>query len=186
MVRKLLLYVSIFIFTTGFLKSDLEKCANYWFEKQPNNALFPVAVYDKIKRSSEEIKKIREERDLKRAKEIKRYRSLPFCKGQFTLLTKPDCQVKNYPSGLSYEDMLWKLDGIAERGDEYKTVKIRDIRQKDIKMLRKKFLNKNLKKKLNLADTNNTETMASKKYNQLYSHCIDEKKNNLELFKAKY
>ncbi|MDA9723347.1 hypothetical protein N9U36_02960 [Candidatus Pelagibacter sp.] len=186
MFRKLFFFMMIFIFTTGFLKSDLEKCANYWFEKQPNSTLFPTAVYDKVERSEEEIKKRREEREILRKKEIKRYRSLPFCKGKFTLIGKPDCQAKNNSSGLSYEDMLRKLDNIDNRLDKYKRVKIRDIPQKDIKMLRKKFLNKNLKKKLNLGDTNNIETMASKKYNQLYTSCIDEKKNNLELFKAKY
>ena len=191
MFRKLILYITVFVFTTGFLKSDLEKCANYWFEKQPNSSLFPTAIYDKVERTKEEIKKIRDERSKSTEKEIKRYRSLPFCKGAthgLMNMLEPDCRIdrKKYSSGLSYEELLGRMDAISARSDNFKTVKIRDIPEKDIKMLRTKFLNKSLKKKLNQADTNNTETMASKKYNQLYIDCINEKKDNLELFKAKY
>ena len=191
MFRKLILYIAVFVFTTGFLKSDLEKCANYWFEKQPNSNLFPTAIYDKIERTREEIKKIREERNKKTEKAIKRYKSLPFCKGAthgFFNKFDPNCRIdrKKYSSGKSYEELLRRMNEISAKTDNFKTVKIRDIPEKDIKMLRTKFLNKSLKKKLNQADTNNAETMASKKYNQLYVDCIDEKKNNLELFKAKY
>ena len=82
--------------------------------------------------------------------------------------------------------MLKRIDKVQERTDNFKRVKVRDIPEKDIQILRKKFLNKSLKKKLNLADTENIEKQASQKYNELYKFCINEKKDNLELFKAKY
>ena len=95
MFRRLISYIAVFILTTGFLKSDLEKCANYWFEKQPNSNLFPTAIYDKIERTKEEIKKIREERNKKTKKEIKRYRSLPFCKGNtYEFKLNPNCRIE--------------------------------------------------------------------------------------------
>ena len=83
-----------------------------------------------------------------------------------------------------YSDALDRID--KARNIEIKTIKVRDIPKEETDILKKKFLNKNLKKKLNLADTKNPETNASSKYNNKYKECIAEKKNNPEIFKAKY
>ena len=62
MTKKLILYIAVFVFTTGFFKSDLEKCANYWFDKQSLGTSFPSAEYEFISRSKEEIQSIRKKR----------------------------------------------------------------------------------------------------------------------------
>ena len=186
MFRKLILYIAVFVFTTGFLKSDLEKCANYWFDKQSLGTSFPSAEYEFISRSKEEIQLIRKKRKERTQKEINRYKSLPLCKeGLYGFELKPSCR-RNQSGGKTYEEMLKRIEKVQERTDNFKRVKVRDIPEKDIQILRKKFLNKSLKKKLNLADTENIEKQASQKYNELYKFCINEKKDNLELFKAKY
>ena len=187
-MKKLLAFIIIFVSTTGFIfKSDLEKCADYWFEKEPDSNLFPIAIYNLTSRTKEEIKKIREERSKKTEKEIKRYQSLPLCKGGipgFGLRGEENCRVERYPSGKTYAEVRRGVDKILSRSDVSKKVKIKDIPASEIKLQRKKFLNKSLKEKLNLADTQNSERLASSRYNELYKGCINEKKENLTLFKA--
>ena len=99
--------------------------------------------------------------------------------------TKRTCRPK-YKGGLTFEEIQKNKDLFFAQDDEFKEIKIRDIPKKETDILKKKFLNKNLKKKLNLADTKNSETKASAFYNDKYKICIIEKKNNPEIFKAKY
>ena len=189
-MKKLLAILIIFVSTTGFIfKSDLEKCADYWFEKEPNSSLFPTAIYSVTSRTKEEIKKIREERSKRTEKEIRRYQSLPLCKGGiqgFGLQGEENCRIERYPSGKSYAEVRRGVDKLLSRSDDTKRVKTKDIPESEIELQRKKFLNKSLKEKLNLADTQNSEQLASSRYNGLYKGCITEKKENLTLFKAKY
>ena len=53
MIKRIFFILLIFIFTTGFFKSKLEKCADYKFDKISNNQIFPIAEYKYFKRSKE-------------------------------------------------------------------------------------------------------------------------------------
>ena len=200
MIKRIFFILLIFIFTTGFFKSKLEKCADYKFDKISNNQIFPIAEYKYVKRSKEEIAEIIKSREEATEKAIKEYYLLPICDekkkpklglGDFdpndpnAFGTKRTCRPK-YKGGLTFEEIQKNKDLFFAQDDEFKEIKIRDIPKKETDILKKKFLNKNLKKKLNLADTKNSETKASAFYNDKYKICTIEKKNNPEIFKAKY
>ena len=187
MIKKIVFILLIFIFTTGFFKSKLEKCADYKFDKVKNHFIFPTAEYKDVKRSKHEIEKIKKDREKRKKKSIANFKTLPICKDDqlFTLdvLNFMTCRNSKF-SIKDYSDALDRID--KARNIEIKTIKVRDIPKEETDILKKKFLNKNLKKKLNLADTKNPETNASSNYNYKYKECIAEKKNNPEIFKAKY
>jgi len=67
--------------------------------------------------------------------------------------------------------------GVAELNlnSNFKSVKVRDIPQSENNRNYKKFINQSLKRK-----------MSDREYENQYSSCIELKKNNNELFEAKY
>jgi len=67
------------------------------------------------------------------------------------------------------------LLGVEHFNSNFKSVKVRDIPQSENNRNYKKFINQSLKRK-----------MSDREYENQYSSCIKLKKNNNELFEAKY
>ena len=84
---------------------------------------------------------------------------------------KTECLKKN---GNTYNGRVCIYLAKAEYGN-FKQVKVKDIPQSENNRNYKKFINQSLKKK-----------MSDREYENQYSSCIELKKNNNELFEAKY
>ena len=181
----------VFFLTTGFLfKTDLERCADYEWKKESFN-VFPKTEYKIVRKSEAQIIKLREEKMARAEKAIQKYKNLPICKNHDPFQEmKPvrdlKCRNNNKGSGLTFEELKRNDAKYLSNLEKYDSIKIRDISQKETDAKIKKFINKNLKQKLQLADTVNEYNYASDKYNIFYKNCIAEKKKNPTYFKSKY
>ena len=175
MIRRIFFIFLIFIFTTGFLKSNLEKCADYQFSI--SNYL-PRAEYKTIP-DSEYLKKFQNwlaEKEVwtkKNNKLIERVKKMPMCKS-FNSDPKRKCQN-------AFDTRMFR--SFKEAPKDTKIVKVRDYSEREIKKNLNKFLRQSLKTKLRLADQGK---VGGEGYLSKYNECIRSKENNPQLFKDKY
>ena len=153
--------------------------------------IFPKTEYKKVRKSEAQLIKIREEKIARAKKKIQRYKNLPICKKydpfqEMRSVRDLKCRNNNKGSGLTYERLVRNGAKYLSDQEIYNSIKIRDIPQKETDAKIKKFINKNLKQKLQLADTVNEYSYASDRYNAFYKNCIVEKKKNPTYFKSKY
>lgn len=189
-MRKIFIYISIFFLTTGFLRSNLEKCADYNFRlsnvlpiAEYTTSEVPEAIYKK--RYNEYLQK-KIIYDKKRKKRKTEWMNLPKCNfGQkFGYGEKRTCKDDN-ESFLSFyylENDLVNFDKPREPSKTETIVK-RKFTENEIDRNYKKFLRQSLKTKLRLADKNDYR---GNRYIDLYNGCINFKNDNPQLFKDKF
>ena len=127
MFKKIVLYIAIFILTTAFFKSALEKCADENIKSWKEFNKF--AEYREEKKTYKEI----EERNKKKSKLRKN------CD-----LTKE--KTKN-SSAISYECLKYRTFMIRESSD-YNSIKVRDITPEENLRNYKNYIRKSLKVKI--------------------------------------
>ena len=176
-MKKVPFYLIIFLLTTGFFKSTLEKCADYHFEM--SNYL-PRAEYKSIKIPDSEYLKMYQnwlaEKEVwakKNNKLIERVKKMPICKS-WSMDPKRKCRN-------AFDTRLMR--SFEEAPKKSKIVKVRDYSEKEIKRNLDKFLRQSLKVKLRLADQGKT---GGQGYLNVYKDCVRFKEKNFQLFKDKY
>jgi hypothetical protein len=176
-VKRIPFLIIVFMLTTGFFKSALEECADESFEY--SNSI-PSIEYKTIELSDERYKKLKDEHERSKKKDLKKHYALPICKNSIDATKydmdsfKPKCRLDpSKKSGFTYEELLdrsfkWQLD-------EARKVKTKEYTKSEMKKKYKKFFKKSLKTKMN-----------NNKYYENYSSCVAYKKRSPELFEAKY
>ena len=188
-MKKISFYLIIFFLTTGFLRSDLEKCADYNFR---NSNVLPMAEYTTsevpeavYKKRYDEYLKKKNIYDQKRKKRKIEWTNLPKCKSgeTFGFGKKRTCRSDGETFGQFFfmENLLNERKPTEPSKNE--TIVKRKFTDNEIERNYKKFFRQSLKTKLRLADKND---YAGKVYLDLYKVCIDVKNQNPQLFKDKY
>ena len=186
-MKKIPFYLIIFFLTSGFLRSDLEKCADYNFRLSnvlPTIELVTSPVPEEIykKRYDEYLKK-KAVYEKKKAKRKAEWINLPKCKsGELSGFgQKSTCRGDESFGQFFYMENF--PEGKATKPSKTETVVKREFTKNEIERNYKKFLRQSLKTKLRLADKNDFWGNA---YLGLYNKCINSKNNNPQLFKDKY
>ena len=177
-MKKIPFYLVIFFLTTGFLRSNLEKCADYNFRlsnvlptAEYTTSAVPEAVYKKrydkyLLKKSAYIKK--------REKRKAEWKNLPKCKrGELPGFgQKGTCRGDESFGQFFYMENFLK-DPSPTEPSKTETVLKRKFTDSEIERNYKKFLRQSLKTKLRLADKNE---WAGQVYLDKYNDCINSKK----------
>ena len=191
-MKKILIYLTIFLLTTGFFKSNLEKCADYNFRL--SNVL-PVAEYTTAAIHEVRYKKLYKEYlqekkiyDQARKKKLNEWYRLPKCKSNetFGFKQKRTCKGDKETFGQFYyvETLIdFNLPSEPSEPSKSETIVKRKFTDKEIKRNLNKFLRQSLKTKLRLADQG---ILGGQGYLSKYNECVSFKDKNPQLFKDKY
>ena len=191
-MKKAPFYLIIFFLTTGFLRSTLEKCADYHFKLSNSlptaeyaEELKPKAIYDQEYSEYEEAIARNEKRKQRRKAEWERIKKLPHCQSwmwfESEQIRKKHCK-KFHKDKAEYEGFSL-FDFGPNPPSLTRTIVVRNFSKNEIERNYKKFLRQSLKVKLRLADESKP---AGIKYLDQYNMCINSEKNNPQLFKDKY
>ena len=153
-MRKIPFYLIIFLLTTGFFKSALEKCAD---EK--------TRSFDEYNRNAEYRKELKSEKELKELEKI----------GKEKRLACEIAEKNKKKSAITYECLNYNEFLFDSKYTRYNLIKIRDIPESENIRKYKAFIRQSLKSKIRV-----------KGYENVYSKCIKEQKDNPKLFEAKY
>lgn len=126
-IKKIILYVAVFILTTAFFKSALEKCADENIKSWKEFNKF--AEYREEKKTDKEI----EERNKKRS-ELKKKCNLAK-------------EIKENSTKMSYECLKYRKFILYESSD-YNSIKVRDISPEENLRNYKNYIRKSLKVKI--------------------------------------
>ncbi len=186
-MKKIPIYLTIFLLTTGFFKSNLEKCADYNFRLSNSlptaeyvEEIKPSAIYNKEYAEYERKLKRQKLRDKRKIAEWDRLKRLPFCRSSDYYETEKIR--KKYCQKPSDNPSKFTLDFGPTPPSLTTTVVKRVYTKNEIERNYKKFLRQSLKTKLRLAD----ESRSGAKYLAEYNKCVIIEKNNPQLFKDKY
>lgn len=178
-MRKVSFYLIVFLFTTGFFKSTLEKCADYHFEM--SNYL-PRAEFKIVKILEAEYNRRYNEWLEKKEK----WNRTKYLRKQ-NWEKKPYCKTFNFDIGRKCRNVGERYNPPAfypyPAPSNTMTVKVRDFSDKEIKKNLDKFLRQSLKVKLRLADQGK---IGGQGYLNVYKDCVRFKEKNFQLFKDKY
>tara|TARA_S200000501_G_scaffold357466_1_gene381174 strand:- start:513 stop:974 length:462 start_codon:yes stop_codon:yes gene_type:complete len=126
-MRKIPFYLIIFLLTTGFLKSPLEKCAD---EK--------TRSFDDYNRNAEYRKELKSEKELKELDKIGKEKRIA-------------CEISkksNNKSALTYECLNYNQFLFDSKYTRYNQIKIRDISESENIRKYKAFIRQSLKSKI--------------------------------------
>ena len=192
-MKKIPIYLTIFLLTTGFFKSNLEKCADYNFRlsnvlpvAEYTTVAIPEARYIKLYKEYLQEKKTY---DQARKKKLNEWYRLPKCKSNetFGFKQKRTCKGDKETFGQFYFAerlrLNFNLPSKPSEPSKNETIVKRKFTDKEIERNYKKFLRQSLKTKLRLADKSKT---GGAKYLEKYNECVISEKNNPQLFKDKY
>ena len=191
-MKKIPIYLTIFLLTTGFFKSNLEKCADYNFRlsnvlpvAEYTTAAIPEARYIKLYKEYLQEKKIY---DQARKKKLNEWYRLPKCKSNetFGFKQKRTCKGDKETFGQFYyvETLIdFNLPSEPSEPSKSETIVKRKFTDKEIKRNLNKFLRQSLKTKLRLADQG---ILGGQGYLSKYNECVSFKDKNPQLFKDKY
>ena len=164
-MKKIPIYLTIFLLTTGFFKSNLEKCADYNFRlsnvlpvAEYTTAAIPEVRYKKLYKEYLQEKKIY---DQSRKKKLNEWYRLPKCKSNetFGFKQKRTCKGDKETFGQFYyvETLIdFNLPSEPSEPSKNETIVKRKFTDKEIERNYKKFLRQSLKTKLRLADQSKT------------------------------
>ena len=187
-MKKVPFYLIIFLLTTGFFRSTLEKCADYHFSL--SNVLptaeyatqnVPEAIYKK--RYDEYLKK-QKILNIKKQKYKAEWNKLDKCKKYqyFKYGEKVTCKSISFMSDFLHSQKMFVFQ-LPREPSKTETVIKRKFTENEIKRNLKKFLNQSLKTKLRLADQSK---LGGQHYLDWYNACIAYKEENAQLFNDKY
>ena len=191
-MKKIPIYLAIFLLTTGFFKSNLEKCADYNFRlsnvlpvAEYTTAAIPEVRYKKLYKEYLQEKKIY---DQARKKKLNEWYRLPKCKSNetFGFKQKRTCKGDKETFGQFYyvETLIdFNLPSEPSEPSKSETIVKRKFTDKEIKRNLNKFLRQSLKTKLRLADQG---ILGGQGYLSKYNECVSFKDKNPQLFKDKY
>ena len=192
-MKKIPIYLTIFLLTTGFFKSNLEKCADYNFRlsnvlpvAEYTTAAIPEARYIKLYKEYLQEKKIY---DQARKKKLNEWYRLPKCKSNetFGFKQKRTCKGDKETFGQFYFAerlrLNFNLPGKPSEPSKSETIVKRKFTDNEIKRNLNKFLRQSLKTKLRLADQG---ILGGQGYLSKYNECVSFKDKNPQLFKDKY
>ena len=204
-MKKVPLYLIIFLLTTGFFKSNLEKCADYNFKLSnvlPTSKFerrnVPEAVY-KMRYEEYQKEQIKLQNAYTKIENImrKKWYDLPKCSNpnkKFTFGSKVTCKnatmdlkyytwtFKNVETPYLYNDYIF-MQTFIEEPSKTEVVEVRKYTKNEIKRSYDKFLRQSLKVKLRLADQS---VLGGKEYLDIYNACVVSREKNPQLFKDKY
>ena len=129
MIRKLILYIAVFILTTGFFKSALEKCAD---EK--------TRSFDEYNRVAEYRKELKSAEELKELDEIFESRKIA-CENSR----------KDEVSKITLECLKYNVALFDSEYSRYNLIKIRDIPKSENIRKYKSFIRQSLKSKIRVS-----------------------------------
>ena len=192
-MKKIPIYLTIFLLTTGFFKSNLEKCADYNFRlsnvlpvAEYTTVAIPEARYIKLYKEYLQEKKTY---DQARKKKLNEWYRLPKCKSikLLDLKKKRTCKGDKETFGeFYYVERLrlnFNLPGKPSEPSKSETIVKRKFTDNEIKRNLNKFLRQSLKTKLRLADQG---ILGGQGYLSKYNECVSFKDKNPQLFKDKY
>ena len=187
-MKKVPFYLIIFLLTTGFFRSTLEKCADYHFSL--SNVLptaeyatqnVPEAIY---KKRYDEYLKEQKILNIKKQKYKVEWNKLDKCKKYqfYKYGDKVTCKSISFFSDFLQHHKIPFYQNPREPSKTETVIK-RKFTENEIKRNLKKFLNQSLKTKLRLADQSK---LGGQHYLDWYNACIAYKEENAQLFNDKY
>jgi len=191
-MNKVPFYLIIFLFTTGFFKSTIEKCADYHFKLSNSlpiaeyaEELKPASIYNEEMSEWKKTMAAFEKRNQRKKAEWERLKKLPHCQSwmwfESEKIRKKHC-TKFHKDKAEYEGFSL-FDFGPTPPSRTRTIVVRKFTKNEIERNYKKFIRQSLKTKLRLADESSRE---GKIYLDKYNQCVNSQKSNPQLFKDKY